>query len=169
MITVRRNDMLLYAVSIVICAASYVMLNKNIELSLLPHKTALEYLYNFNFVFIENVGYEQSNRLFTIARNCLGVKLFINLFLIMVFGFLHKYTETKHKIKAIIKFYFIALLLALVVTILRISMSVPFCTWEKFHLIHITISLGIYFATGLILYLVMERSYEKNKGLYTTY
>ena len=157
MTPVKRNDMFLYAVSIVICAASYVILNKNIELSLLPHKIALEYLFNFDFVFIENIGYEQSNRLFTIARNCLGVKLFINLFLIMVFGFLHKYTEMIYKIKAIIMFYFISLFLAIVITIIRISVSVPFCTWEKFHLIHNTISLGIYFASGLVLYFVMER------------
>ena len=154
---IKRSDIILYAVGIMLCAASYILLNQNIELSLLPHKTVMEYLYNFNFVFIENVGYEQTNGLFTIAQNCLGVKLFINLFLIMVFGFLHKYTELKHKINAIIKFYITALITAFVVTIIRIAASVPFCTWERFHLIHNIMSLGIYFAAGLILYFIMER------------
>ena len=157
MISVKRNDIFLYALSIMICAASYVILTGYIELSLFPHKTVMEYLFNFNFVFIEDVGYAQTNGLFIIARNCLGVKLFINLFLIMVFGFLHRYAEMKHKIAAVIKFYSIALVLAFVITVIRISASVPFCTWDRFHLIHNVISLTLYFASGLALFFVMER------------
>ena len=157
MISTKRNDIFLYAISIMMCAASYIILTKYITISLFPHKTVMEYLYNFNFVFIENVGYEQTDGLFVIARNCLGVKLFINLFLMMVFGFLHKYIEMKHKIAAIIKFYSISLILAFVITILRISASVPFCTWDRFYLIHNIISLTIYFASGLVLFFVMER------------
>ena len=157
MLSVKRNDIFLYAGSISLCAISYIVLNKNIELALLPHKTVLEYLFNFNFIFIENVGYEQKNGVFIITQNCLGVKLFINLFLIMIFGFLHKYMELKRKIAAVIKFYFISLILAFVLTIIRISASVPFCTWERFYFIHSVISLGIYFAAGLTLYFVMER------------
>lgn len=161
MITDKKNDIFLYAVSIVMCAASYVILNQNIELSLLPHKTVMEYLFNFNFVFNENMGYEQTNGLFIIAPNCLGVKLFISLFLIMVFGFLHKFIKLKHKMTAIIKFYFMSLILAFVITIIRISVSVPFCTWDKFRLIHNIISLMIYFISGLSLYFVMERKVNR--------
>ena len=139
------------------CAVSYIILTENIELSLFPHKAVMEYLFNFNFAFIEDVGYAQTNGLFIIARNCLGVKLFTNLFLIMVFGFLHKYVEMKHKIVAVIKFYSISLILAFVITIIRISASVPFCTWDRFHLIHNVISLTLYFASGLVLFFVMER------------
>jgi exosortase K len=157
MLFVKRNDIFLYAGSIVLCAITYTVLNKNTELALLPHKTVLEYLFNFNFVYIENVGYEQTNGLFTISQNCLGGKLFISLFSIMIFGFLHKYTELKYKIAAVIKFYFTAVILAFVITIIRISASVPFCTWERVYLIHTVISLGIYFAAGLTLYFAMER------------
>ena len=157
MMNVKRNDFLLYTISIALCAASYVILNKNIEISLLPHKIVLEYLFNYKFVFVENVGYEQSNGLFTVAKNCLGAKLFINLFLIMVFGFLHKYAGIKRKITAVVKFYFTAFALAFAVTIIRISASIPFCGWDRFHLIHNLISLGIYFAAGLALYFIMER------------
>jgi len=157
MISVKRNNMLFYAVSIAMCAASCILSSENIELSLRPHKIVMEYLFNFNFVFIENVGYEQTNGLFIISRNCLGVKLFINLFLIMVFGFLHKYTQTKRKVAAVIKFYASSLVLAFVITIIRISASVPFCTWDRFHLIHNTMSLMIYFISGLVLFFVMER------------
>ena len=153
----RRNDIFLYVTCIALCAASYFLFNVNIALSLLPYKIVLGYLYHFNFVFIANVGYEQTNGLFIIARNCLGVKLFINLFLIMVFGFLHHYTGWKQKIAAMIKFYLIALIAAFIVTTIRIAASVPFCTWERFHLIHNIMSLGIYFAAGLMLYFIMER------------
>ena len=153
----KRHDILLYAVSILMCAVSFIVFNQNIEILLFPHKTAMEYLYNFSFVFIDNVGYEQSNRLFTIAQNCSGVKLFINLFLIMVFGFLHKYIGTKRKIAMLAKFYFRALFLAFAITIARIAASLPFCTWERFHLIHNVMSLGIYFAACFILYFIMER------------
>jgi exosortase K len=159
MCSVRRNDILLYALCAAVCAASYILLNKNIELALLPHKTVLEYMFNFDFVFTENVGYEQTNGLFIISRNCMGAKLFVSLFLIMVLGFLHKYAEFKHKIKAVFKFYFIAIFSAFFFTVIRISMSVPFCGWEKFHLIHNMISLGIYFSAGLAVYFVMGRKY----------
>jgi len=157
MLSARRNDILFYAAGIAVCAASYIILNKNIALSLLPHKTALAYLFNFNFIFIENVGYEQTNGLFTISRSCMGVKLFINLFLIMTFGFLHTYAGMKRKAAAFIKFYFMALVLAWAITVFRIAASVPFCTWPRFHLIHNTISLMIYFMAGLVLYFIMER------------
>ena len=169
MFTIKRNDMILYAISIAMCVASYILLNKNIALSLFPHKTTLEYMFHYQFVFIENVGYEQSNGLFTIAQNCLGVKLFINLFLMMVFGFLHKYAGTKKKITAIIKFYCGALVLAFVVTIIRISVSIPFCGLNNFHLIHNMISLVIYFMTGLVLYFILEeriQAHEKIEGFY---
>ena len=160
MLSLRRNDIFLYAFCLAVCAASYILLNQSIELSLFPHKTVLEYLFNFDFIFVESVGYEQTNGLFTVSRNCMGAKLFINLFLIMVLGFLHKYTGLKHKIKAIVKFYFIALFSAFVFTVIRISMSVPFCGWEKFHLIHNMISLGVYFSAGLALYFVIGRRFR---------
>lgn len=154
---VKRNDIFLFALSIGICALSYLLFNKNIELSLFPHKTVMGLLFNYSFTFIEDVGYGQSSGLFIIAQNCLGAKLFISLFLIMVFGFLPKYAKLKPKIIAIIKFYFTALILAFICTVIRIAASIPFCTWEKFHLIHNIISLGIYFGAGLILYFIMER------------
>jgi len=155
--TLNGWDVAYYVVSIVLCAVTYLGLNRNIEWSLLPHKTVLEYWFGFRFVFVENVGYEQSHGLFIIAQNCLGVKLFISLFLILVLGFLHKYKATQDKIAAVVRFYFGALVLAFFATVVRISVSVPFCTWDQFYLIHNTISLVIYFAVGLVLYFVMER------------
>jgi len=153
----KRNDIILYAISILLCAASFVVLNHNIEILLFPHKAAMELLYNYSFVFVDDVGYEQANGLFTIARNCSGVKLFISLFLIMVFGFLHKYTGTKRKIAMVVKYYFMAMFIAFAVTVVRIAASIPFCSWERFHLIHNAMSLGIYFSVCLSLYFVMER------------
>ena len=146
-----------YALCLAMCAASYVLFNENMELFLFPHKTVMEYLFNFSFVFTENVGYEQTNGLFIITRNCMGVKLFINLFIIMAFGFLHKYAGMKNKIAAIVKFYSISLITAFAATMFRISASVPFCEWNRFHLIHNVISLSVYFMTGLVLYFLMER------------
>jgi exosortase K len=157
MLNIKRNDIILYFVAILVCAVSYIILNKNIEISLFPHKTAIQYLFGFNFFFTEDVGYEQSNGLFIIARNCSGIKLFINLFLISVFGFLHRQTGLKRKITTAAKYYFISLGLALIITIIRIAVSIPFCTWERFHLIHNILSLAIYFMSGLILYYFMER------------
>lgn len=157
MAALKRNDIFLFTVSIGICALSYLLFNRNIELSLFPHKTVVGLLFNYSFTFIKDVGYEQSNGLFIIAQNCLGAKLFISLYLIMIFGFLPKYAKLKPKIIALIKFYFTALVLAFIFTIVRIAASIPFCTWERFHLIHNIISLGIYFGAGLLLYFIMER------------
>ena len=157
MTAIKRNDIFLYTISIVLCAVSFFAVSQNAKYSLLPHKTAMEYLYNFNFVYIEGVGYEQANGLFTITQGCSGVKLFINLFLIMVFGFLHKYSGKKRKIATVVKFYFMAMFLAFAITLTRIAVSIPFCTWERFYLIHNAISLCIYFVAGLVLYFIMER------------
>ncbi|MCL1816413.1 MAG: exosortase K [Clostridiales bacterium] len=154
---VKRSDFFFYVLSLMLCAVSYFVLHGNIELALLPHKVALEYLFNYNFNFIENVGYEQVGGLFIVGRNCLGVKLFINLFLLLVLGFLSKCKEVRHKILALIKFYFLAALVALSVTIIRIAASIPFCSWERFQLIHNLISLGAYFMAGLVLYYIVER------------
>jgi len=156
-VPLRRNNVVPYALSLLLCTASYIVLNSNLALALLPHKIMLEFLFNFSFVFIEDVGYRQTNGLFIIAKNCMGVLLFINLFLIMVFGFLPQGAEIKQKITLLVKYYFEAMFLAFAVTVFRISASVPFCTWEKFHLIHNIISLGIYFMAGLALYFVMDR------------
>jgi len=157
MISIRLSNLLMYGTAIALGAVSYVALNANPELALLPHKTALEYLYNYSFVFVENVGYQQTNGLFIIGQSCLGAKLFINLFLIMVLGFIHRYRDVTRQIIALIKFYFLALALACGITIIRIASSLPFCTWDNFHLIHNTLSLSIYFISGLALYFVMER------------
>ena len=165
MTRVKRNNILFYAISVLLCAVSYIIINQKIELSLLPHKTVMEYLFNFDFIFVENVGYAQTNGLFIIARSCLGIKLFICLFLIMVFGFLDRYSGSKSKITAVIKFYFIALILAFVITVIRISISVPFCAWDRFRLFHNIVSLVIYFMSGLILYFVMERRFGKAENV----
>ena len=157
MLNIKRNDIILYFTTIWVCVVSYVILNKNIEISLFPHKAAIQYLFGFNFFFTENVGYEQTNGLFIITRNCSGIKLFISLFLILVFDFLHKQSRLKHKIITAVKYYFISLGLALIITIVRIAVSIPFCTWSRFHLIHYILSLAIYFMSGLILYYFMER------------
>ncbi|MCL2147702.1 MAG: exosortase K, partial [Synergistaceae bacterium] len=115
-LSIRICAFSMYALCIMMCALSYVVLTRHIELSLTPHKIVMEYLFDFNFVFIEDVGYEQTNGLFIISRNCLGVKLFINLFIIMTFGFLHNYEGIKHKIAAVIKFYSLSLIYAFVIT-----------------------------------------------------
>jgi exosortase K len=148
---------MLYASCVALCAASFILFDGNMKYALMPHKAALEYLYGFDFVFVENSGYEQARGLFTITRSCMGVKLFINLFLIMTFGFLREYAGTVRKIKAIARFYVVSLILAYAITVMRIAASVPFCAWDRFYAIHNALSLVIYFASGLVLYFIMER------------
>jgi len=154
---VLMNNLPLYPIILLICTITYITFNKNIEISLFPHKTAIQYLFGFDFFFTANVGYEQANGLFIIARNCSGIKLFISLFLIMTLGFLHRQAGLKRKLMTIVRYYFTSLGLALVITIIRITASVPFCTWNRFYLIHNLMSLAIYFMSGLVLYYFMER------------
>ena len=145
-----------YIAAIILSVLSYYLLNLDMERLLLPHKTVLEFLYDFDFIYVADLGYTQTNDLFTITRGCSGTKLFVSLFLILVFGFLPKQSTTKAKIAAFSQFYISALLLAFLVNVARIAISLPFCNWERFYLIHNTISIFLYFATGLILYFVME-------------
>ena len=145
-----------YALAAVLCAATYMLLQQDIALSLLPHKVALELLFDFRFVFVEGLGYAQAQGLFVIARSCMGVKLFINLYLIQVFGFLHRKAGPRAKITAMAEYYALAFVLAFAVTVARIAASVPFCGWEHFTRIHNALSLALYFIAGLALYLVMS-------------
>ncbi|TYQ16990.1 UNVERIFIED_CONTAM: exosortase K [Acetivibrio alkalicellulosi] len=153
----KNMKYLTYIIAVGVCITTYILLMQNIKISLLPHKALIGFLYNYDFEFVSNLGYQQSDRLFVIAKNCLGGKLFVSLFLILVFGFLHEYISTKEKIKAIAIFYISSIIIAFIATIIRISASIPFCTLPQFTLIHNTISLGIYFGTGYIVYFLMEK------------
>jgi len=143
--------------SIAIALISYYFLKENIRYTLLPHKIAIEYLYNIDFVFSQNVGYVQSDGVFAISGNCLGVNMFLSFFLILIFGFYEKFTFIKSKIVKFTSFYLFSLISALILTIVRIAASIPFCTSDSFVLIHNVISLSIYFLSAMVLYYTMER------------
>jgi exosortase K len=153
---IRKRDIAVYLIGVIISILTYDILNKNISVSLLPHKIAIEFLCDYHFIFIPKIGYQEVEGLFVIAKNCLGTKLFVSLFLILLFGFLHEYKNICHKMIATAYFYLLSIALAFIITVTRIYVSIPFCTFENFSLIHNAISLVIYFISGFILYFIME-------------
>jgi len=157
LLPLRTDTLPYYIAAIILGVMSYYFFNLDMERLLLPHKTVLEFLYDFDFIYVADLGYTQTNDLFTITRGCSGTKLFVSLFLILVFGFLPAHAGIQAKIAAFSQFYISALLLAFLVNVARIAVSLPFCNWERFYLIHNTISIFLYFATGLGLYFIMER------------
>jgi len=154
-----------FAVCIAICAAVNFLLNGNIRMALLPHKITMEYLFDMEFKYVDNLGYEQTDGLFAITRNCMGVKLFISLFLIAAAGFLRKSPSIPGKAAAIVKSFLLAVIAAIPITLARIAASVPFCAWDRFYLFHNVFSLLIYFVPGLALFYFMEKKDEKNKRI----
>ena len=155
--SVFERNRLIYLTAIIISVISYYFLTQNIRLTLFPYKALIAFLYNMDFSFIENLGYMQSESLFAISKSCLGVNLFLSLFLILIFGFYKKFKFIKNHVLRFSFFYFLALILAFVLTVIRISASVPFCRFDSFVLIHNIISLSIYFFSAMVLYYIMER------------
>ena len=161
MLTAKVKKALPYTLCLLLGAATYLLLSRNIEIALYPHKSLLSLLFGYRFDFMENVGYVQSGGLFVVARSCLGTNLFLSLFLMMTLGFLPKYAGLRRKFTAVSAFYGLSLGLAFVITVLRISLSLPFCGHDRFVAIHNVLSLIVYFVSVLFVYILMEKKTRK--------
>ncbi len=135
----------------------YRLLSQNIEITLKPHITFLQLLYQMRFYFIQDIGYSETNNLFVIGRDCLGSKLFVCIFSIISILCLDRYNGFLKKIFMLLNFALLSLLLSYVITMIRIAASIPFCTMPDFKLIHTILSLVIYFGTALLIFAFLNR------------
>lgn len=154
-----------YLFAAVLAFLVFHLLNQNMELALKPHVTAMWILYQMQFEFIPNIGYGEVHGLFIIGMNCLGGKLFICLFFILVICRLDSFNGIIKKIYKIQSYCVFSVLLSYTITMFRIAASVPFCQMSDFKLIHTLLSLMIYFGSGLGLYAILNTPLRGEGGL----
>ena len=159
----KLSNILAYLFAILTACLVYMGLNRNIEITLKPYVLAMDFLYQIQFEYVLGLGYVENKGLFIIGKECLGGKLFICLFTILTICRLSKYKKLLHKIASILGFCIISIFLAYMITLIRISASIPFSVMSNFKLIHTILSLVIYFGSGIALYTFLSR-YNKSEG-----
>lgn len=139
---------------IAIALLSYAVLMRDIRITLWPHAQVLHYLYGLDFTFISGTGYVEQSGYFAITAGCMGAKLFVGAFLLVTLGFMpHAGSTLKEYVRYAITAYGLVLAGAFAITILRIAISLPFCTFPNAQLIHNIISLVIYFGSMACLFI----------------
>lgn len=162
---IKRENMIVYFFTVITALIIYYFLMSNIKITLIPHISALKILYSMQFEFIQDVGYREAGGLFIIGKSCMGAKLFVCLFIILIICRIDRYSSLIKKISRIPVFCVTALLLAYIITVFRIAASIPFCSMENFKLIHTGFSLIVYFFSGIGLYTFLNYKTEKNRNL----
>lgn len=155
------EKIIIFLFTVILAFAVYRILTADIKITLIPHITAVNFLYQMRFEFIPGTGYREAGGLFIIGESCIGAKLFICLFLILTICRVDRYDSFFKKISSILLFCITAVFLAYIATVFRITASIPFCGMENFQLIHTIFSLMVYFGTGLGLYAFLNYKSEK--------
>ena len=153
-----RGRLLFIASCAAISALSYYLLNIDVRASLLPHKIALEYFFNTNFVYVDGLGYAEAGGFFAITQNCMGAKLFVCLFMITAYCGGDRIKTPVDGFILAAKYFITSISAAFAITMIRIIISAPFCASERFYLLHNTLSLFIYFGSCLAVYHIMRRA-----------
>ena len=160
----RYENTFLYLFGVIIAFIIYNLLVSNIKTTLIPHISAIKLLYQMRFEFIPEIGYRETGGLFIIGESCTGARLFACLFIILTVCRIDKYSGFLKKSAYLLLFCIEAVLLAYIITVFRITASIPFCNMENFHLIHTVFSLMVYFSSGLGLYTFLNRRSRKGKN-----
>ena len=140
----------------------YTALDQNIEITLKPHVTAMNWMYQMQFEFLPGLGYREIGGMLIIGRDCLGGRLFVCLFSVLIICRLGHFTGVLNKTLVISGFCALSLVLSYIITFVRIAASLPFCEMPNFKLIHNILSLMIYFGSIILLYEVL--SGKRNRG-----
>ena len=155
------EKIIIFLFTVIMAFAVYRILTADIKMTLIPHITAVNFLYQMRFEFIPGIGYREAGGLFIIGQSCIGARLFICLFLILSICRIDNYEGFLKKIGRILLFCITAVFLAYIITVFRITASIPFCRLENFQLIHTIFSLMVYFASGIGLYAFLSYKSEK--------
>ncbi len=129
-----------------------------------PYVYALNAFYLIVFEYVPELGYREINGIIVIGKDCVGSKLFISLFLIFSFCYDYNHDGMLKGVLMIFLTCITALAMAFIITLFRITASIPFYGMKDFKLIHTILSLLIYFGSSLGLYSILTYlSYKKRR------
>jgi len=153
-----KNKQLLpiYLLCAALAAAAYLFLSAHIEWTLFPYAKALEALFGLHFYFT-GTAYAAAGSSVVLTKACSGLNLFLSLYTILVFGFLHQFQGNKKRLTLSLLYFTVAVLTAFIATLARIIVSLPFSESPHFKLIHTVVSFCVLFGTGLLLYSLMQK------------
>ena len=146
----------IYLLCVALAAAAYIFLYANTKWTLFPYTKILEFLFGLHFNYT-GTAYEAIGSSVIITKTCSGVNLFLSLYAILVFGFLHRFQGVKKKLLLSLIYFVSSVSIAFIATLARIIVSLPFSESLHFRLIHTVISLCVFFGTGLLLYSLMQK------------
>ena len=152
----KHRKYIIFILSTALALFVYAIADLYISTALKPYVTALYWLYQMRFEYLPGLGYRETGGLFIIGRDCLGNKLFICLFAVMVICRLDHYKGSMDALLRLPILCAASVLLSYAVTFIRISASLPFCGTFEFKLIHSVLSLAIYFGSVIVLYTVLS-------------
>ncbi|HBU13309.1 MAG TPA: exosortase K [Clostridiales bacterium] len=147
---------LYFAAAVGIAVLSYALLMRDIRLSLWPHAQFFKFAYGMPFEFVPGVGYVSTQAGFSITEGCMGVRLFVSAFLLATLGFSPR-GGMGVKAAFLAKAFALSLAGAFVISLLRISISLPFLHHKDAQLIHNIISLAVYFGCMAALFFLLQK------------
>ena len=153
-----KNKQLLpiYLLCAALAAAAYLFLSARAEWTLFPYTKALELLFGLHFYFT-GTAYATAGSNVVLTKACSGVNLFLSLYTILVFGFLHRFRGFKKQLLLSLLYFTVAVFTAFIATLARIIISLPFSENPHFKLIHTVVSFCVFFGTGLLLYSLVQK------------
>lgn len=133
---------------------------------LYPHAWITEVFYSISLVYIGGMGYTSADGLFAIGRQCMGSKFVMALFGMNACMFAGCFKGLK-KAAWFITSLIGAVFLGILVSIIRIVVSVPLVAHPKFALYHASIGIFLYFLAliasyGFLKKIVRGDNYEEN-------
>ena len=152
----RKRLFLIYLLCAAAGVAAYVFLSINTKWTLFPYTKSLNLLFGFHFYFTD-AAYEAAGSSLVISKTCSGINLFFSLYVILIAGFLHRFTGTGKKLAAALVSFVTAIFTAYVFTLVRIIISLPLIDSPHFKLIHTAMSLCVFFGAGLLVYLATQK------------
>jgi len=159
----NKQSLPAYLLCAALAAAAYLFLSAHIEWTLFPYAKALEWLFGLRFYFT-GTAYAAAGSNVVLTKACSGANLFLSLYTILVFGFLHHFQGRKKLLLLSLLYFFTAVLTAFIATLARIIVSLPFSENPHFKLIHTVISFCVLFGTGLLLYSLVQKTTAKITG-----
>lgn len=138
----------------------FFLLEANARQALIPHVKIISWLFGCEFVYSPAAGYVARGPGFVITPSCMGARLFLAVFLLLLLGFPPGGSPLRRLGRETL-YLAIALAVALVVNVARIALSIPLLPLENAQLIHNVLSLILYFSSALFVYHIAAKVHTK--------
>jgi len=147
--TERGTHILYVALTLALAAGGYALLTVPTAAALAPHAKLVGLFFGADYIFDPRMGYTFPELRIAITQNCSGAKMYVSALFLLAFGF-------RRGIRRLFVYAACSLPGAVLVSVARIALSVPFLNFKSAALIHTLISLSVHFGALAALYAVLS-------------